>query len=387
MVWGKHGVQNGDLARPRAIAIDSHDRLYIVDFTARIQVYDRDGKYLGLTWTTPDYRNGRPSGLSIDRDGNLIVSDSHYHCFRIYSPEGKELRDIGGDGGTEPGQLGYVSDVVQDADGYYYVAEFGENHRITKLDPDGKFVKCWGSEGSEPGQFSRARALALGPKTATSTWPTPCNHRIQVFTRDGDLVRLWGEPGAGPGQLKYPYDLAFDKAGDLYVVEYRQPPRAEVHGRRQVAGRWGGPGREPGRLNRPWALAIDSRGRSTSWTPRTIACSGSRLGNGAGRHADRAIDYPRPSHWLAFVLPRRRAARSRLRAGSPLVAARLARSAAGRPRRSAPPSSSALRRRGRSPPAPGVLGSAPGGHARAGACGSSAPRPAVLFVHGRCCCS
>ena len=172
-VWGKHGVQDGDLARPRAIAIDAQDHLYIVDFTARIQVYDRDGNYLGKTWSTPDYRNGRPSGLSINRDNNLICSDSHYHCIRIYSREGKELRVLGGEGGSEPGQLGYVSDVVQDADRNYYVAEFGENHRITKLNPDGKFIKCWGGEGTEPGQFSRIRALALGPKTAIFTSPTP----------------------------------------------------------------------------------------------------------------------------------------------------------------------------------------------------------------------
>src|ERR1700681_3623212 len=125
VVWGKHGVQDGDLARPRAIAIDAHDRLYIVDFTARIQVYDRDGNYLGKTWSTPDYRNGRPSGLGIDREGGLVFSDSHYHCIRIYSPDGKELRVLGGQGGSEPGQLGYVSDVVQDGDRYYLVAEVG----------------------------------------------------------------------------------------------------------------------------------------------------------------------------------------------------------------------------------------------------------------------
>src|SRR3954453_11589608 len=148
-VWGRKGVQAGDFVRPRAIAIDSHDRLYIVDFTARIQVYDRDGRYLGRTWTTPDYRNGRPSGLSIDRDGNLLVSDSHYHCFRIYSPDGVELRRFGGRGGTGPGELGYVSDVVQDADGCYYAAEFGENQRISKFDADGRFIKCWGCHGTE----------------------------------------------------------------------------------------------------------------------------------------------------------------------------------------------------------------------------------------------
>src|SRR5262249_41846605 len=143
LVWGKRGINDGDLSRPRAIAIDDQDRLYIVDFTARIQVYDRDGKYLGPTWKTPDYRNGRPSGLSIARDGNLLVSDSHYNCFRIYSPEGKLLRTFGGQGGKEPGQLGYVSDAVQDADGYFYVAEFGDNQRISKFDADGKFVQCW----------------------------------------------------------------------------------------------------------------------------------------------------------------------------------------------------------------------------------------------------
>src|SRR5262245_29986946 len=102
VVWGRQGVQDGDFSKPRAIAIDKQDRLYIVDFTARIQVFDRDGQHLGLTWTTPDYRNGRPSGLAIDRDGNLIVCDSHYNCLRIYSiADGKavELRKIGGEPG------------------------------------------------------------------------------------------------------------------------------------------------------------------------------------------------------------------------------------------------------------------------------------------------
>src|SRR6185369_10952228 len=127
LVWGRRGVQPGDVVRPRAIAIDSQDRIYLVDFTARVQVFDADGHHLGHTWTTPDYRNGRPSGLSIDRDGNLLVSDSHYNCVRVYTPEGRQLRTLG-----EGLGLGYVSDAVQDEDGYYYLSEFGEKQRITK---------------------------------------------------------------------------------------------------------------------------------------------------------------------------------------------------------------------------------------------------------------
>ncbi|OAI38955.1 hypothetical protein AYO40_01485 [Planctomycetaceae bacterium SCGC AG-212-D15] len=258
--WGKRGVVSGDLVRPRAAAIDDHGRLYIVDYTARIQVFDRDGKYLGPCWTTPDYRNGRPSGLSIDRDGNLLVSDSHYHCLRIYSPQGEELRKIGGEAGTAPGQLGYVSDAIQDADGYFYIAEFGENQRITKLDPKGNFVKCWGSAGDGPGQFSRARALVLGPDGNLYV-ADACNHRIQVFTREGDLVRIWGKEGSEPGELHYPYDLAFNPRGELYVVEYGNSRVQKFTATGQSLGCWGGPGREPGRFWNPWGLVVDCKGR------------------------------------------------------------------------------------------------------------------------------
>jgi len=260
MVWGQKGTQPGDFVRPRAAAIDSKDRIYIVDYTARVQVFDRNGKFLDLCWTTPDYRNGRPSGLSIDRDDNLIVSDSHYHCFRIYSHDGKELRKIGGEAGTGPGQLGYISDVVQDEDGNYYVAEFSENQRITKLDSDGKFIKFWGSPGTEAGQFGRIRALALGPDKNLYVVDAT-NHRIQVFTREGELVDCWGQPGSEPGQLSYPHDLAFGLHGELYVVERGNHRVQKFTTRGQSLGCWGGPGREPGRLHDPWALVVDSHGR------------------------------------------------------------------------------------------------------------------------------
>src|SRR5438046_1328878 len=46
-IWGKRGVRDGELIRPRAVAIDRKDRIFIVDFTARIQAYDRDGNHLG----------------------------------------------------------------------------------------------------------------------------------------------------------------------------------------------------------------------------------------------------------------------------------------------------------------------------------------------------
>jgi sugar lactone lactonase YvrE len=258
IIWGQRGTQPGDFVRPRAIAIDAQDRLYIVDFTARIQVYDRNGVFSGHSWTTPDFRNGRPSGLSIDRDGNLLVSDSHYFCVRVYSPEGVELRCFGSSSGVPDG-LSYISDTVQDEDGNYYLAEFGDHHRITKLDPSGQFLQCWGTAGTGPGEFGRIRALCLGPDRNLYVVDAT-NHRIKVYTRDGQEVRTIGEPGDQAGQLSYPYDLAFNAAGEFYVVEHGNHRVQKFSKDGKSLGLWGTPGREPGCLHEPWALAVDSRG-------------------------------------------------------------------------------------------------------------------------------
>jgi sugar lactone lactonase YvrE len=253
LVWGKKGVRDGDFVRPRACVIDKHDRLWVVDFTARIQCYDLDGKHTGLTWSTPDYRKGRPSGLGLDREGNLIVCDSHYSCLRIYDADGKEQRVI-------HGPFAYVSDVVQDEKGFYYISEFGERQRISKLDADGQLVKQWGEEGSEPGQFARPRALALGPDGLLYV-ADACNHRIQVFDCEGKLMRYFGTPGDDAGELRYPYDLAFAPDGVLYVAEYGNHRVQKFTAEGEPLGTWGAAGREPGCFHGPWALAVDRKGR------------------------------------------------------------------------------------------------------------------------------
>jgi DNA-binding beta-propeller fold protein YncE len=259
LIWGERGTLNGRFNRPRATTIDLQGNIYIVDFTARIQSYDANGNYIGITWQTPDYRNGRPSGLSTDNTGNILVSDSHYHCVRVYSPKGELLKTLGGQPGKEPGQFGYVSDCIQDRDGNYFISEFGQNDRITKLNSNGEFLKCFGKSGIEAGELQRVRALAIGPDDMLYAVDA-CNHRIQVFDREGVYVRSFGEAGAKLGQFSYPYDLAFNKNGELYVVERGNMRVQKLTKEGQPLGSWGGPGSASGQLSDPWAIVLDQNG-------------------------------------------------------------------------------------------------------------------------------
>ncbi|MFO0904220.1 MAG: NHL repeat-containing protein [Pirellulales bacterium] len=268
LVWGRHGYSEGRFQKPRAMTADDQGRIYVVDLTARIQVFDEDGAFL-RSWQTPTSEFGRPTGLSIDREGRLMVADTHYYRILFYTPEGELLPDltIGGTYGGGPGEFGFVTDAVQDSQGNYYISEYGEYDRIQKFSPERKFVCQWGRHGGEPGQFLRPQALAVDEQD--QLWVADaCNHRLQIFdlrSAEGDsppkLVRVWGEEGEAPGQMRYPYGLLLGPDDSVYIAEYGGHRIQKFKRSGEPLGVWGRPGRKPGQLYQPWALVFDTRGR------------------------------------------------------------------------------------------------------------------------------
>jgi DNA-binding beta-propeller fold protein YncE len=261
-LWGSIGAGRGQFSKPRAIAIDDQDQLYIVDMTARIQMFDVDGTYI-RRWQTPEHAYGRPTGLTFDTiDGHLLVADTHYNRILTYTRTGELVanRTLGGTMGQGPGEFGLVSDVVRDAAHNYYVSEYGEYDRVQKFTHEGKFILQWGGHGSDPGQFMRPQHLEIDADGLV--WVADaCNHRIQVFDPTGKLVKSWGTEGSAVGQIYYPYCIALDGKGHVYVCEYGNHRVQKFTLEGQSVACWGSAGRKPGQLNTPWALVLDSRGR------------------------------------------------------------------------------------------------------------------------------
>jgi sugar lactone lactonase YvrE len=70
--WGKKGSAPGELDGPHALALDSQGRLFVADRSnSRIQIFDQNGTFIAA-WR----QFGRPSGIFIDKDDTLYVTDS-----------------------------------------------------------------------------------------------------------------------------------------------------------------------------------------------------------------------------------------------------------------------------------------------------------------------
>ena len=246
------------------MTIDANDQLYIVDKTGRVQVFDVDGNFLRL-WHTPAIENGKPTGLGIDRFGNIMVADTHYFRVLFYTPSGEQLesKTIGGTNGPDIGQFAFVTDVVQDTQGNYYISEYGEFDRIQKYNSNGQFICRFGESGEKPLQFSRPQCIMLDKED--NLWiADSCNHRIQVIRCEKDrpeIVKVIGAPGDSLGQFRYPYNLWLDGEHFVYVSEFGNHRIQKLSRDGEPIFSWGSPGRAIGELQQPWAIVKDSKNR------------------------------------------------------------------------------------------------------------------------------
>lgn len=180
---------------PSGIAIDAGGNLYVCDRDnhairkidpggavttfagagADVAALDRDG-YVNGTGT--DARFDRPTGIAIDRDGNLYVSDSGNHAVRKITPAGVVTTFAGADEAVAIADRdGYVNafgtiarfnspyHLVVDEAGALYVTD-RDNHAIRKISALGDVTTFAGSTAGASGSTDGLASVALfnGPE-------------------------------------------------------------------------------------------------------------------------------------------------------------------------------------------------------------------------------
>jgi uncharacterized protein (TIGR03663 family) len=188
-----------------------------------------------------------------------------------------EADTVIGQTGTEPGQFSHPRGLAIAPDGSLYVADTG-NHRIQHLTSSGEVISVWGSfadlsKGEAPGgTFNEPWDVAVAPDGTVyvaDTW----NHRIQHFTADGQFLGMFGHFGQAdtPDAFWGPRAVAIDPSGRIFVSDTGNKRIVVFDSQGNSLGEIGSGGVGLGQLDEPVGLALDTDGNlyvDDTWNQR-----------------------------------------------------------------------------------------------------------------------
>lgn len=177
-----------------------------------------------------------PHGITVDRDGNVWVTDcactggrgarpndtlaarpTRGHQVFKFSPTGALLMTLGKPGGgRDPEYFMQPNDVLVAPNGDIFVAEGhssspGSTARVLKFSRDGKLLATWGTFGHGPDELDQPHALAMDSRGRLFVGDRG-NNRIKIFDQSGKLLDTWY-------QFSRPSGIYIDAADNLYVAD------------------------------------------------------------------------------------------------------------------------------------------------------------------------
>lgn len=141
--------------------------------------------------------------VRIDKSDNIWATDEGTSMVIKFNPAGRVQMVLGRreeavepaaapvPGKTPPavwGEFNRPTDVTWDLAGNIFVADGYNNSRVVKIDPNGRWVKTWGTRGTGPSQFNILHAIASDAKGNIYVGDRS-NRRIQVFDPNGTFLR------------------------------------------------------------------------------------------------------------------------------------------------------------------------------------------------------
>ena len=213
-VFVQEGTLKPGVERPRGIALDARDNLYVAGAKG-VAVFDPSGKKIREIASL-----GPATCVALGGEGDVFIGQETR--IEVFDAQGKPKTSWGRKGkGT--GELGYVTSLAV-CDDFIYVADYG-NRALHRFAATGDFVD------SIPGFLipSPFFDCAIGPKKTLLVGNTG-RHRVERYDANGKLLGFWGKQGLAPEDFCgccNPTNLAIFPDGRVVTAE-KGIPRLKV---------------------------------------------------------------------------------------------------------------------------------------------------------------
>ncbi len=262
--WPQRPENVKPLGAVSGISVDQDNNVWVFNRGEdQVQVYNVDGGFV-RKWEKTIV--AEPHHLRIDPVGNIWLTDIGLHVVHQFSPDGKLLKTLGvsGQPGEDDMHFNAPTDVAVSPEGDAFISDGYGNRRIVHYDKDGKFVKTWGTFGTQPGQFVVPHSIVMDAQGRLYV-ADRSGGRIQIFSQEGKFIDQWD-------QVMMPWGLTVTDSGDVWAcgsTPYWWKRNGEFPTvKDQVLVRFG----SDGRVRQIWAVPLGKEGQTRPGDFNGIHC-------------------------------------------------------------------------------------------------------------------
>ena len=171
----------------------------LVRMAPYFRVFTRDGAFVKAFGEDGLFQSAH--SVTVDPQGNLWVTDSAGHVVHKVNADGRVLMTLGkkgvaGDNASRD-LFNQPNHVAIAPNGDIYVSDGYVNARVVQFSREGQFVRIIGGDkGSQPGQLQLPHGVALDSQGRILINDSD-NQRVSVFSKDGKFVEAWAYPSRG----------------------------------------------------------------------------------------------------------------------------------------------------------------------------------------------